>query len=900
MTPRCRPQSCIGCSLYGKGTDFSQPEGTGSLGVAVVAEASGDNEARDQLPLRPYAPSGGVLERTFRRMGLSREQFVLTNIIRCQPPRNFLVNAPWEYSAINHCRPNLDKVLADHKPRAIFALGDTALRELTGEAGEARTVSHLRGFVIRGPNGVPVVPTYHPAFLRRGKMSYAGLFARDLQRAVNVAAGRDRQYIWDLEEARRNGTLRYNTHPSVDDARAFLSRVRAESGRVLSYDLETYESASLDEDARDGFSDTRIRLIQFTTEVGEGIALPWSNGFRDVARDLLRTDNLKVGHNIWLFDNKVLRAVGEREGIDLTPRGTCLDTLAAFHHWQPDLPAHLQFAASFANAPFPWKHLAGTDLELYGCIDADMTLRLYYMLEATLKRDALWGDETKGYLGQVVEVRPVLAGMEDRGIPIKEAVRLQLDDEFNVEQQRLHQELDARFPDDARSIHPKDGYKKVPKDTTGLTERDFPVPEVDEASGEPYVRSVRRWCRLEPFSPNSGPQLIRYMKCKGHKVPKSKEEDAEGNAKDTTSKKELQRLANRYHDDFYLKTIEYRELGKMRGTYIDGFKPQVDGCVHTTLTFDTGTGQLSSRNPNIQNFPKHGRLAKAIRAMVTPPTGNLIIEADYKSYHVLTTGFCAEDSSYMRLARLDMHSFVAGHLLGQWKADQIIGESDEALLERFAWLKQDSARKRVRDKQAKPTILGVGFGMGYRRLYQENLEHFENERQAKRTLEVIQFLFPKVFAWQDRVRRQAHEQTYLLSPFGHVRRFYEVFRWDSKKGGWAPGDQADEAVAFLPANIAFGNIRETMKYIHRKGIDKQYNLVNNIHDSLMWIVQERELEHAIRDIYLAMTRPSEVLRHPILAPHGLVVDVEIAAGKDWASLKEIPYAMGKATAIVGS
>ena len=403
---RCKPASCSGCALEHHGTDFSRVEGTGSLGVLIVAEASGEMEARDQLPLRPYAPAGSLLERTFKRMGYSRAQFSLTNTLRCRPRKNWLSGAPWEWSSLTHCRPNLDAAIRDRRPRAILALGDTALRELTGEAGEARGVGHLCGYVLPGPlpetrlneppgaSPIPVVPAYHPAFIRRGAAHLQGLFARNLQRAVNVAAGRDREWQWSIDPERSDtyGPLRYTLHPGLDEARSFAHRVSSNSGAVVSYDIETFESALLDEDARDGFTDTRIRLIQFTLAQGEGIAMPWEGGYRDVASSILATTNTKCGHNLWLFDNKVLAAAGAREGLDLAPRGTIHDTLQMFHHWQPDLPAHLQFAAQFVSFPFPWKHLAATNLEFYGCVDVDATLRLYHFLEAQLKRDMIWDD----------------------------------------------------------------------------------------------------------------------------------------------------------------------------------------------------------------------------------------------------------------------------------------------------------------------------------------------------------------------------------------------------------------------------------------------------------------------------------------------------------------------------
>ena len=111
MTPRCKPDGCVGCSLQSAGTDFSQPEGTGRLRVGIIGEASGEMEARDELPFRPYAPAGSVLERTIRRIGLTREDFFITNILRCQPFGNKLDGAAYEHSAIAQCEGNLLETL---------------------------------------------------------------------------------------------------------------------------------------------------------------------------------------------------------------------------------------------------------------------------------------------------------------------------------------------------------------------------------------------------------------------------------------------------------------------------------------------------------------------------------------------------------------------------------------------------------------------------------------------------------------------------------------------------------------------------------------------------------------------------------------------------------------------
>lgn len=71
---RVRPSECRNCSLDPIATGFSIPEGSGSLGVYVQAEALGSNEARDGLPLRPDAQAGSLFQRILNLAGIDRQQ----------------------------------------------------------------------------------------------------------------------------------------------------------------------------------------------------------------------------------------------------------------------------------------------------------------------------------------------------------------------------------------------------------------------------------------------------------------------------------------------------------------------------------------------------------------------------------------------------------------------------------------------------------------------------------------------------------------------------------------------------------------------------------------------------------------------------------------------------------
>jgi uracil-DNA glycosylase family 4 len=969
MNIRSKPESCRGCIIEAHGTDFTQIKGTGSNGVMTVAEASGEMEAREGRPLVEYAPAGSVHERVLRRMGLSQEQFSTTNVLRCRPRNNWLEGAPYEFSAINQCRPNLDQAVVERKPRCIVALGNTSLRELTGMTGEQRTISHLAGYVLPGPNNIPVIGNFHPAYLRRGKASHQGVYARIYQRALNIAKGADRQWLWNVDpkECSTWNNLQWLIHPSEHEARTFLNYVIDNPGLWLAADFETAESASLDEDARVGFADTQIIQAQFAIlKDGQpwAIALPYVSPYKEVIHKLLNVNNPMFGHNWWLFDHKVAKASAEREGWVYAPKSQVHDTLQMFHHWQPDLPAHLQFAASFIQFPFPWKHLAGSHIEFYGCADVHSDLLLGMMLEKTLHRDNTWGDQDIGYQGMVYEVRPILEGMEDEGIPIDDSARLNLDEEFTQAQGELLKEIQAMVPSDCCRVHPKEGYKGIPPEVKEYTKevtseedrlsryrdiaaysfkepgedgetyhyecRNFPIVS-EVANDNPPARAyVNRWCRVYDFNPNSRSQVLAYMNHKGHKPPKSKEEDENGQVKETTAEKALRRLSAATGDILYVKIVEYRGFTKLRGTYIDGFKPGSDGRVHPTFGFDTAIGQLTAKNPNSQNFPKlkpTPRLAKAMRGMVRAEAGKVLTEWDFRSFHVLTLGFLAEDPTWIRLARLDMHSFFAGHILGLWDGPTILKESDAQLMDRFRWLKSNPEWKRVRDDQAKHGILGIGNGLGPKGLFERYMENFPPAkcedcgasgrvpgararttkqcprckgtgsvpglRTAQKIHLALQKLAPKIFSYQRSERRLAHESgdRGYRTPFGFSRRFYEVYNFSK---GWQPtrdqeppsGDQAEQAVSYRHTNIAHCHMRGVMKELHRRGLDRKYGMFNQIHDALMFMFPEGLLdEHAIelRPIFIA---PSKILKNNIF-PDGLWVDVEAKWGRAWNEMEEL-------------
>src|SRR5438876_485425 len=193
-------------------TGFVPPAGTGTYGVALVGEAPGEQEARFSTPFYEHAPAGAVLTRLLKRAGLDRDGFVTSNSVWSRPPGNYLEGARYEGEAIQAYAPFRDKMFEQYRPRVFVALGNVALKTLSGFGGGNKAkISNVAGYVLDGPySGTYVVPTYHPSFVMRGKQELSGVVIWAMQRAIDIA---------------RNGFVRlptrYITHPSLDDALKF-------------------------------------------------------------------------------------------------------------------------------------------------------------------------------------------------------------------------------------------------------------------------------------------------------------------------------------------------------------------------------------------------------------------------------------------------------------------------------------------------------------------------------------------------------------------------------------------------------------------------------------------------------------------------------------------------------
>jgi DNA polymerase len=171
--------TCTRCALHEGRHQSVFARGGGSSGVVFVGEGPGEEEDRQGFPF--VGPAGQLLDRMIAAMQLGRDDVYVCNIVKCRPPKN---RKP-EPDEMARCMPFLVEQLAVIQPRVIIALGATAVQ---GLLGTTEGITRLRGQWKLWQGKVPVMPTFHPAYLLRTPQAKREVW-KDLQEVLRHING---------------------------------------------------------------------------------------------------------------------------------------------------------------------------------------------------------------------------------------------------------------------------------------------------------------------------------------------------------------------------------------------------------------------------------------------------------------------------------------------------------------------------------------------------------------------------------------------------------------------------------------------------------------------------------------------------------------------------------------
>jgi uracil-DNA glycosylase family 4 len=177
---------CVKCRLCEGRTKTVFGVGDRKAKWLFIGEGPGRNEDLQGLPF--VGPAGKLLDNMLMAMGLSRtENAFIANVVKCRPTGDDGRDRPPAPDEIAACMPYLQRQIELIQPAILVALGKTAAVSLLDLPAES-PVGKLRGQVFEY-RGLPLVVTYHPAYLLR-RLTDKGKSWADLCLAMNAYAGK--------------------------------------------------------------------------------------------------------------------------------------------------------------------------------------------------------------------------------------------------------------------------------------------------------------------------------------------------------------------------------------------------------------------------------------------------------------------------------------------------------------------------------------------------------------------------------------------------------------------------------------------------------------------------------------------------------------------------------------
>ena len=895
-----KPLTCTGCKLYeaplGKPSGFIVPDGDGTRGVLIVAEAGSDAEEAAGIPL--VNKNGHFYFNELNRVGLERDGFMITNTIACAPPHGRLTKTSFEHSCVQHCAPNLDATIAEARAIAhangktftILTLGRVAFKRVMGyeDRHPIMKLDYLSYPHWNETYRAWVIASEHPAFLSRGQTHLVPVMTFAALRAVEIAT-----HGLTLDQP----TYLLDPPPMqfaqwVSDYLTYEALHREET--YLSYDIETPMKQGKDEAeiAKEDDDDYTILRCSFAYVSGNAVSVPWTAAYAPYLERLFTSPGTKVGWNNEGYDAPRVMA-------QMPLKGPQIDGMLAWHVLNSALPKGLGFVTPFyvPNVGM-WKHLSGSEPALYNAMDADYALRNWLGIQRDLKETQLWDVFNR----HVITLNKVLSYMSEQGIPLDLKARQEAEDQLAVTLKDLKGQIDLAVPEEAKKLKI---YKKTPKDTTGMvatlgsvktTEcphcnllgvkavhyKSIGVKKLKAGATEnPCVglksikvdTTVSLWAIPLEFV-ISNLSLQRYQGVMKHQpVMDLKKKSV------TFDEKAMLRLVRKYpKDTLYPLITTFRGIQKLLSTYVGvtqesgiikgGMPVGKDGRIHSQVTHNPSTLRTAMQNPPMQTLPRPkgpDDPATLIRNLIVPAPGHTLYARDYCGIEAVLVGYEARSRDYIRLAKMDVHSFYTAYALNELDGRvsgndlPLLSWDDLKLATRLADIKKEF--KEDRNNLYKHLVHGANFMQGPKGASEKVLLETGISYPVKLVGKVMDLyfeLFPAIKKWHSQVLYQADKDGFLRNPFGYVHRFSRVYDWEKVGGTWqkSPGPAANQAIAFGPQSTAAGIIKEALLRLFFERFEEAGQYLRLIvHDELFFEVLNECLEVVDRIVKEEMEKP---------------------------------------------
>lgn len=916
--------ACTKCEALCKSrTKIINGRGPMDARVMVVGEAPGFEEDRFGKPF--IGRSGQLLAKLLSEAGIHPPDVRLTNAVRCRPAGNRTPTA----GEVANCRPYLLEEIKRVKPKVIIAAGGTAAAALLGVASVK--VGGIAGVVLEQPEtGIPIVTTYHPSWLMRGKWGMASVVRSHMEKARQVADGT--LNIQPLEEARASAVV----CRSLAKVKALADYLTSDEVSVIFADTETtgldwmrdellcISFSALDKDfnaIRAGFT--------VPIHVNDVDLWPRTKGTKKTPGRPKKPKTWRDGHIVpyWPEDDKQEKVVAELRRIFESGKplafqnaGFDIRILERSHDTDPDvdpdvrgafgfhIAEHVQFDTMLMqriiNESLPYNETAM--LTMYGDLP-------YYEGEVKVQT----ADNTRMDLGDNETVWKYAAIDSDGGARIL-PVMVSLIKANQVG--HLHADmhipmLRACWNMTRRGMYVDGEYfDKLSDRFRELTS------EAEKAVMEAYGHA---WFNLRaPAQVQNALFKVLNLPASSRKTKKSKDCDeckaGDCDVHDSTGRdalieiKNIMRGAGQEPHPILDRIIRWKFLDKRKGTYIDGkdgdggLVPYIrpSSRIHPEFFVNrTDTGRLAAYDPPVQTWPKDVpdevlNEKKALRRTFSAPPGKVWMEIDWSQGELWVMAFESGDKDLLDLlmSGRDIHTHVARKFCEAGISDKFPHSAHNAELEDWEWRQEhDDLRK-----DAKVFVFGIDYGMTAMGIAERLVCDIpEAEKLRKFYLTEI---FSKLESYFERIEGEIDERGYneaWSGRRGHAPDKELVF--EHSRNAQSDWEEIIRKQANMPIQTGLNDIH---MYFH-PAVEEDptfswYEIVLAVHDSLSGYVDEADQDTMVKRAWQLKERAESVCRN-LHKPNGQPLDwpllCEVSWGPNWGDLPNVLSSSGELTLV---
>jgi DNA polymerase-1 len=303
------------------------------------------------------------------------------------------------------------------------------------------------------------------------------------------------------------------------------------------------------------------------------------------------------------------------------------------------------------------------------------------------------------------------------------------------------------------------------------------------------------------------------------------------------------------------KIIEYREIAKLKSTYVDALPKLIHpetGRLHTSFSqTGTATGRLSSSDPNLQNIPIRSELGREIRAAFVAEKGKLLLSADYSQIELRIMAHFSKDPVLVDAFRNgeDIHARTAQEVFG-------VGP-----------LAQTAEHRRA----AKAINFGIIYGLSPFGLAQQL---GIGQKEAAQFINAYFTRYRGVKAYLDNILAETRKTEVAKTLFGRIRPIPEINSPQMQLRNFAERTALNSPLQGTAADL----IKLAMIKIDRRLADEEFEakMILQVHDELLFeapIKERAKLEKLVKEEMEGV--------HKLAVP----IVVEVGVGPNWRDLE---------------